>query len=256
MGKLHEVLAVEPSLKGAVDKLIGDTEKTFDSRNAAYSGFSKVFTKKTEEDQDQVPESKVVGYTVKKKLDFLSDHYAKFIDAVFQKELGNQVAKADIKIVTESGGKETEVILAEGVPATMLLSLEHRLEELRKRILDNAPTLDPNFAWKWSENEGCWVTPAIQTISTKKKPVVITKSPATDKFPAQTEILQDDVQVGTWSIVHKSGALAVTEKADMITRLDILLRAVKTARMRANDIEIKSVKMGKRLFDFITGKAV
>lgn len=256
MGKLHEVLAVEPSLKGTVDKLLEETKKTFDGRNAAYMGFSKTYVPMDDQDIDKSPpESKPVGYTVQKKVEYIADSYAKLVDCLLQKEKGNAKAMANIELTLEEGGVERKVTLAEGVPATMLLNLEHRFEDLRK-VLNEAPTLDPNHKWTWSENEQCWTTDATQTLRTKKVPRVITKAPATDKFPAQTELYAEDTPVGTWTQVQKSGALSLKQKSEMLARLDVLLRAVKAARMRANDIEVESPKMGKRLFDFIKGAPV
>lgn len=253
MGKLHEVLSVEPSLKGTVDSFLAETAKTFDGRNAAYSGHSKTYLPLDDKDTDLLPpDSKVVGYTVVEKVDYLSEAYAKFIDCLAQKEIGNTIAKSDLVVIVDKNGVEERLVLAEGMPATLLLALEHRFEKLRKDVFDKAPTLDPNYTWKWDAPQKCWVTPESKTQRLKKKSVVITKAPATDKFPAQTELVSEDVPAGTWTQVLKSGALSLEQKSALLGRLDVTIRALKSARMRANDIEVASAKMGKRIFDFIT----
>lgn len=256
MGKLHELLAVEPSLKGTVDKVLKETTETFDKRNAAYMGFTKTYAPFDDADLDKAPaESKPVGYTVSKKVEYLAGHYEKLLDCLLQKETGNTKAIADLVVkVEDDKGVEKEILIAKSVPATMLLNLEHRLEELRK-VMDGAPTLDPNHKWEWDKNEGCWHTQEFKTLRTKKVPRVITKAPATDKFPAQVELYTEDLPVGTWTQVIKSGSMSLTEKSALLQRIDVLLRAVKAARMRANDIEVESPKLGKKLFDFLVGKA-
>lgn len=250
MGKLHEILAVEGNLKGQTEKLINDAKTTFDGRNAAYTGFSKVYTANDAADPYQhPPENKVVGYTAISKFKFLSEHMIRLLDCQYQKELANQKAHADI-ILTKDDGAEADVTLAQNVPVTMLLTLETRLEEFRK-LVEGCPTLDPNLSWTWNDNTQCWETSPVTKLSTRKVPKVITKAPATDKHPAQTEMFTEDVPVGTWKEIVKSGALSVKQKAELFTRVDILHRAVKKARMRANEQEAPNDKMASKIFDYL-----
>lgn len=253
MGKLHELLAVEPSLKGAVDKILAETKPVFNSKNAAYTGFSKTYTPMKSEDQDTaLPESKAVGYTVAQKIDYISQHYIKLLDVLLQKEKGNQAAVADLVITIDEGGVEKDLILAKAVPATLLLNLEGRFEILRG-LLDEAPTCDPNYQWAKDTNGLGYITGEIKTLRTKKEPRVVVLSAATKEFPAQTHLLQEDLPVGTWIQVLKSGALLVNEKSALLARVDALIRACKKARMRANDIEVGKDKMGKAIFDYLKG---
>lgn len=251
MGKLHELLAVEGSHKSQVDKITTEAKETFSGRNAAYSGFSKTYEPLRSEDPVRHPaENKVVGYTALEKLKYVSQAYANLFDCQFQKECGNQKARADI-VITVDDGAETETILAREVPATMLLSMETRLEELRKAI-EGCPTLDPNLQWEWSQTEGCWTSKEIKKTSTRKQPKVIVKYEATKEHPAQTELFSEDLPVGTWTEVQKSGALSVPQKAAFFRKLDMVQRAVKRARMRANDTEVENKKIAKGIFDYLT----
>ncbi len=253
MGKLYELLAVEPSLKGAVDKVLAETEPVFNSKNSAYMGFSKTYTPHKAEDLDlALPESKAVGYTVAQKFSYIGDHMIKLLDVLLQKEKGNQKAVADLIITVDEGGIEKDIVLAQAVPATLLLNLESRFEVLRT-LLDKAPTCDPNYQWVKDTNGLGYMTGEIKTLRTKKEPRVVTLSHATKEFPAQTHLLQEDLPVGTWIQVLKSGALLVHEKSALMSRLDMLIRALKKARMRANDIEIGKEKMGRAIFDFLKG---
>lgn len=253
MPKLHELLAVEPSLKGTVDKIMVETKPVFNTKNAAYTGFSKTYLPLNAEDKDvALPESKVVGYTVAQKIEYIAIHYIKLMDCLLQKETGNQKAVADLIITIEEGGVEKEITLAKGVPATLLLNLEHRFEALRT-LLDEAPTCDPNYQWKKDQNGIGYITDEMKTYRTKKEPRVVTLAQATEHFPAQVQLLQEDIPVGTWIQTLRSGALLVPEKSALLARVDILIRGAKKARMRANDIEVGKEKMGKAIFDFLKG---
>jgi hypothetical protein len=253
MGKLHEILAVEASHKGMVDKTLAETKVTFNKQNAAYTGFSKTYTPKKEDDRDTaLPQSKTVGYTVAQKIAYVADHYIKLLDVLLQKEKGNQIAKADLVISIEEDGITKDLTLAKDVPATLLLSLEHRFEELRA-ILNEAPTCDPNYVWHKDTNGLGYATDPVQTLRTKKEPRVVVLLEPTQYHPGKAEMLQEDIPVGTWTEILKSGALLVHEKSALLARVDMLIRAAKKARMRANDIEIGKEKMGKAIFDFIKG---
>lgn len=251
MGKLHELLAVEPSLKGAVDKVIEETRPVFNAKNAAYTGFSKTYTPFNADDKDTaLPTNKAVGYTVAQKFAYIGDHYIKLLDCLLQKEKGNQKAVADLVITVEEGGVETDVTLAQAVPATLLLNLEGRFEILRK-LMDEAPTCDPNYQWKKDTNGLGYMTEETKTLKTKKEPRPVVLAQATKEFPAQVHLLQEDIPVGTWAEILKSGAMTVHEKSALLGRIDTLIRATKRARMRANDIEIGKEKMGKAIFDYL-----
>lgn len=254
MSKLHEILAVEPSLKGAADSVLAETQKVFDGRNAAYTGHSKTYNPFKEDDNDKQPaDQKAVGYTVIQKLAYLSEHQARLLDCLFQKEAGNQKAKADLIVTYEEGGVEKEVPLAKDVPATYLLALEHRFEAIRN-VLKEAPTCDPNFQWKKDPNGLGYISDPIKTLRTKKVPVHEVVVQATEHHPAQVKSHDEDVVVGEWTRVEKSGALLVPEKSRLLARMDALIRATKKARMRANDIEVGKEKMGKAVFDFLRGE--
>jgi hypothetical protein len=256
MPKLHEVLAVEPSIKGAADSILAETEKVFDGRNAAYTGHSKVYLPLNDQDTDKPPaDTKAVGYTVPQKIAYLSDAYVRLLDVLLQKEQGNQKAKADLTITVDEGGVEKETVLAKDVPATLLLTLEHRFEALRKVLLA-APTCDPNFQWKRDPNGLGYISDPIETQRTKKVPVHAVVVQATEHHPAQIKSHDEDVPVGKWTRIEKSGALLVSEKSRLLARVDALIRGAKKARMRANDIEVGNAKMGKAIFDFLRGDLV
>jgi hypothetical protein len=181
--------------------------------------------------------------TVPQRLKWFSGHAIKFFDLVLQKDKTNQKATADIEV--------DGVVLVKDVPATTLLMLESKLQEVRK-VLDRAPTLPSTVRWVKDDVEGLWVTAdPVVTFTTKKvaKPVVLYE--ATKEHPAQVREVSEDIPVAKITQTTWAGLLTATEKATLLSRLDVLLQAVKKARQRANTTEVEKGNMGKPVFDFL-----
>jgi O-acetylhomoserine/O-acetylserine sulfhydrylase-like pyridoxal-dependent enzyme len=81
---------------------------------------------------------------------------------------------------------------------------------------------------------------------------VLVKYEATKEHPAQTEVYQKDVPVGTWSVVNFSSALPSDTKKAMMERARKLKDALKMAREEANMTDVKPVKMGEAIFNWIS----
>ncbi|HAI75057.1 MAG TPA: hypothetical protein DCM08_02320, partial [Microscillaceae bacterium] len=84
-----------------------------------------------------------------------------------------------------------------------------------------------------------------------KRPKVIVKYEATEKHPAQTELVNLDFQVGKYETTYYSGKLTAIQKIEMVKRIEKLIEAVKVARAKANNVEVVKVELGKRVFEFI-----
>ena len=141
----------------------------------------------------------------------------------------------------------------EQVPVTHLLFLEKQLIDVHT-FIEKIPTLDSAHDWTYDANKGTHKTAPVEQIRTKKitKPVVLYE--ATDKHPAQVELVSEDITAGTWATVHFSGMLPADEKRAMLTKVVQLQDAVKFAREEANSSVIEKVEVGAKLFDFITTK--
>lgn len=244
MGKLHEVLAVENDLKNAVTKILGETISTFNKKQILFNGFVRTYTPVDREDVETFePEKKEIEYSVKEKLKYTLKHFERFLNVVFQKECTNTKAKAEIKV----DGR----VLVSDIPATMLLALEKYLVELRK-VFNVAPTLDVGKNWV-SDGTAIDRFYAIEKpqYRTKKtmKPVVL--HPATKEHPAQVEKVTEDIRAGQWDIKLFSACLTIKQKSDYLEKVDILIRAIKQARARANMEEVGKTKIAKIIFDYI-----
>jgi hypothetical protein len=144
-------------------------------------------------------------------------------------------------------------VLASGVPVTHLLFLEKQLTDLAT-IVGNAPTLDAAEVWQWDEAAGMHRTAPVMTQSTRKVQQPIVLYPATEKHPAQTQLITEDVVAGNWEMTKFSGAMPGTQKKAMLERIDLLRRAIKEAREEANLIDAEPVRLGAKVFDYILGQ--
>jgi hypothetical protein len=247
MGKLHEVLAVEPDLEGTYRKMLEEAKGVF-KKGEHYLGFTKTLTmfddaRKQEEEAGY--EHRELTSTVQDKLDYVAESVVNYFDAFAQKEATNQLASADLVV----DGK----LLFAAAPATMLLGLETKLRQVRE-VYETIPTLHPGIKWTEDEQAGenIWVTAEPEVaMKTEKtlKPFVL--YPATDKHPAQVKELQDTDNVGIYKKTIRSGMLSPKQKHELLARIDKLIRAVKVARQKANTQEVNTIQIGKTLMDFI-----
>lgn len=248
MAKLHEVLAVEQGLQTTAKKTNEETIRTFGKKDEHFVQTVRHTEYFAEEDKNlNTTETKAMVTTVFDKLLYNVGPNVKAWDALLQKESTNQHASADIEI----DGK----VLVANVPATVLLPLITKLQELRA-VYEAIPTLAPGPVWEPDPEArtggGVWkARDADVAFRTKKtiKPIVL--HPGDDKHPAQVQAIPEDVPVAKISTTHKSGMLTSAQKSDLLARIDRLLRAVKRALQRANTAEVEKRHMGKELFNFI-----
>lgn len=241
MKKLNQILAIEKGVKGRYQSDVSDLYKTV-QKPALFSGLNKTYIKKNEDDDDLPPENVRVQFTVPSLLKDLQKRAEDLFDVEATKDYANCNARANVVL----DGKT----LVENAPATYLLFLEKQLTDLRT-FLSKVPTLDPSEEWAHDDNAGVYKTHVVKTSRTKKvqKPIVLYD--ATDKHPAQTQLITEDVQVGTWNTVKHSGAVSEKRRDEMVDRTERLLKAVKEAREEANSVNAESVSVGRDIFDYI-----
>lgn len=245
MGKLHELLAVEPDLKNTADATLNETVKTLQSKHDHFLGMARTYDVVLEDSEPLPAESKEMVTTVHDKLAHLAKFQARVLDAIYQKEKANTLACADI----EYNGQVIEY----SVPATVLLALENKLKALQQ-VYRVMPTLEPGKQWeKDYERANVYKTPVRQTLRNQKVKVWKVIVPPTDKHAAHVvEDVKDQI-LGRWNVVDYSGMITPLEKSEMLERLDGLLQAVKKARCRANNQEVENVSIGDKLFSIIHG---
>jgi hypothetical protein len=138
-------------------------------------------------------------------------------------------AKADVVI-------DGSVVLAD-VPVTHLLWMEKQLQDLHT-FLSKLPVLDPSDQWTTDIDTGLSTSTTKSTTRGKKVPISFVKAAATDKHPAQVEVLFEDQIVGDWLTTRLSGAARPGDVAVLKERCHTVFLAVKYAREQANSAAV------------------
>jgi hypothetical protein len=248
--KLHELLAVETGLENQANKTRNDLINTFDKKRHLFEEKRTVFTPLGEGAQSVTESQSDIQSTVAKELNWVQGFMAKAIDASYQVAQANTLAKADVVLEDDNG-----TVLLEGVPATSLLELEKRLAEVQA-LVNAIPTLDPakGFSPDPQRGEGYFLARPIKKHRTRKEKKVLVKYEATKEHPAQTELIDQDTVIGSIEEQEWSGLMTPAQKSELINRVEIVSRAVRKARSRANEQEVTNVKIGSKLLGYIFNK--
>lgn len=246
MTKLHELLAAEKTPTAAWNQLADETLKKFGKQSEYFEGYTKSLSmieggEASAAEEAKALEVKALPTTVYDTLAYALDIFAKAEDIQLQKNSTNQKATADVMF--------REKVVFTGLPVDELLGLEARLQKIRQ-IFVSMPTLDASKHWKQNPTLGAhiWETqyPEVTT-KTKKVMTPVVLHAATDKHPAQVQAVNEDIVVGRYTTVRRSGAATAHQKAEAIKCIDELITEVKRARMRANEVPVVNVKIGEQL---------
>lgn len=252
MGVIHELLAVEKDVRGAVAKIIAETRHTFVSKQQHFEERIISFQEfeKEGESKDLVQEShSPMADTVPSKVDYFQEHVGRLLDIILQKEASNAEAKADVVIKEDDG---SEKVLVEGVVVSALIQGVAVFDKIRTEVYMNIPTLDPKKSWREDGNrEGVMVADDVRKTRTELKQAPVVLYEATDKHPAQVQLIQQQIEIGTIIEQFWSGCISSAEKAKRLKRLDNLIAALKAAKARANSNEVKKVTWASRLMKYI-----
>lgn len=243
MAKLHELLAVEGDLKAQAQRAVGEAKGLFLDGQGKFLGQTTVHRPANEGDEQMPSKVTHVATSVDAELAAVWIGFARWINASIQKEETNQSTRAVLII----GGVEVELA------ATSLLNLEAKLLELRA-LYRAIPTNDVTTPWDFDHDIGCFVSEPEVRRSTKKVPRSLVAYEATKEHPAQIQAYQEDVLAGYITITKQSGMITPTEKRARLERLEELFQAVKRARQRANDIQVKKVDIGQHILAHINGE--
>lgn len=250
--KLHEVIAIVGNVNGQFDKTLNDLRETFTKKRHLFEQKRVSFTSFDEGAPTVVEEQSDIQTTVPKELAWFGEFAARLFDTTYNIHSGNTQAKADI--VDDDGNT-----ILKDVPATAMLEMEKILQKMHS-LLESAPTLDPalGFSPDPGTGQGVFVARDKTKNRTKKVKEVLLKAAHTDKHPAQTEVIDVDKPIGTIVETHWSAMLRPADKADLLSRCDLLIRAVKRARFRANEVEVQKPidPPSKALLAFVLGPEI
>ena len=256
--KIHELVAIEKTRKQTYASMVSETMNTFTKKENLFQTHTKTYAPLRNDDLERPADNETPQpiTTVKAKLDYFQKYLVGIMDVVLQKEEANSRSKADIILESED---TTDITIATGVPVSALVQIENLLDQVRKEVYENIPTLDPAKKWTLDEaaGDGTYKSDEMIRQSTKKIPRVIVLHPGSDKHPAQTQLVSEDVLAGNWTTIHFSGKITPAEKSNILARVDNLIDAVKKARTRANDTEINSQKkIGKAIIGYINNGVI
>jgi hypothetical protein len=245
MPKLNQIIAIEKGVKGRAQKAITELYRAA-GQPALFNGFTKVYNPSQEDGDTFPPESQRVQANATDSLKAFSQAVKELFDVTMTKDCGNTEAVADI--VLEDG----KVIMSD-VPPTFLLFLEKQLNDINTYVA-SLPELDPAFDWKFDADQRVYRSATVKTGKTRKDQVPLVLYNATDKHPAQTQLITQDVTIGYWDTEKLSGAVAPERKKQVLDRISALIRAVKFAREAANATEITRQKAGDPIMQYLFGE--
>lgn len=244
--KLHELLAVKENVDNQAKQCRTDLATTFEKKRHLFEETKKTYTPDGENQKPVTEEQKDIQTTVSKEIEWISRILAKAIDVNYQIDLANTMAKADVMV--------DGTALLKDVPATNLLLLAKRLQEI-KALVDVIPTLDPakGFRPDGDKGKGIYKAREIHKARTKKENSVLVLYPATDKHPAQTQLVSEDKKIGVIQELEWSAMITPAMKSDILERLETLIRAVKRAQAKANEtqLDVTGNVIGESVLEYI-----
>lgn len=241
MAQLNQIVAILKGVKSDANRAFTDIHHTL-QKTALLAGISRSYAPYDEKGEQLPSESTLLQVRAAEKVREAAAVLTRLFDVTATQEWGNAEAKADIVV-------DGKTILT-AVPVTYLIFLEKQLTDL-KTFISKLPTLDPAEQWHYDPGMDAHATDPNKTVRTKKEARVIEKSPATDKHPAQVELVYEDKGVGTWATIKYSGALTVKRVSQLTERVEALLQAVKFAREAANSAKVTDQRVGKPIFDYL-----
>jgi hypothetical protein len=242
---LNEVITTLKGVKTRTNARCTELHRTL-QKPELITGLVREYKSKFDGGDQHPPESKKVQAIAVEQLDEMAKLTAELFDAEAALDFANCTARADV-IVGE------RVILADA-PSTFLLFVEKQLIDLHT-TLTQMIVLDEADNWNEDANQrGLYRTAPVDTARTKKviRPLIL--APATDKHPAQTDKITEDIIEGYWTVTKLSGAVPSKAKKALLDRIDRLVDAVREARERANLVAAPHIPAGRNFMDYVFGR--
>lgn len=164
------------------------------------------------------------------------------IDVEATKNLADTTAKADVVL-------DGRALLA-NVPITTLLFLKNEISNFLT-VFKSIPVQSLSERWEPTTATGMYRTPEEIVPSTAKISEHRIIVPPTDKFPAQTQLVSEDRQSGTYKTVKFTAALPVNQRDALVERTGALLDAIKQAIVVANHEPVTDVEAGATIFNYL-----
>lgn len=241
MPTLHEILPQEAHVKSRSHKLRTQRFREL-ARPSAFDGEVRTFEKIDDDYIDLPEEVKLVERKVDDIFREIREEFTELYDLEATKNEINRSAAADVIV--------DGVTVFKDLSSTSIMFLIKELEHTRT-FVQAAPTLSPTLTWTHDDNSGQYVSAPVKTHRTEKvqRPIVLVE--ATEKHPAQAQLITEQQTVGYWNKVQHSGAIPEQKKRELLRRVEKLSVALKEALGRANQAEAPSVSVGDALFNYV-----
>lgn len=226
--KLNQIIAIESSSKARRHSFMSEVYKRIQKPDL-FTGHTRVYHRRDEDSEDLPPETKNVQHTVVSILQETQAVLQEHFSVIAQKDWGNCTARGQLIV--------DGVVVAADIPVTYLLFLEKELTDVRT-FLETLPVPENTEHWYEDPTTGLYKTDPVPTHRTKKVQRPIVLYDATEHHPAQTQLITEDVIAGTWHTTKYSSGLSAVRKAQLVSRVEKLIRAVKLAREEANTMEL------------------
>lgn len=239
--KLNQILAIRTDTRGKSAGTRKQLTEIHRTKADAFHGMVRSYEPLNDGDAGKPGESVRVQVTVEDAIrairELTSDHWGIELTT----DIGNQGATANVVV--------NGTVLMEEVPSVHLLFLETQLVDLRT-LINGFPELDPSENWTRDDALNLWKSDAVVRESTTKEERPIVLYEATERHPAQCQLITKDVVVGNWTQTKHSGAIRREDKRLILERLEAVARAVSMARQEANSAEVTR-HQGNALVDFV-----
>jgi len=243
MSKLNQIIAVANGKKSRASSEVTRVHHLMQKPDL-YSGINRTYTPKDDDGERRPPESKNVQYTVRAGITEVRAVLGELFDAVAAQDNTNCHAAADLTV--------GDRVLIAKCPVTTLLFLEKQLVDIHT-FVDKLPTLDPSDTWTFDSVTDSYRSESHDTLATRKVPKAFVAYEATKEHPAQVQVYNEDVVVGSWRTTKFSGAIPAKDKNAMLARVRQLQEAVKLAREKANMEEVVDLKIADPVLGFVFG---
>lgn len=239
--KLNQAIAMVSGKKTRSQKQLTELHRGW--QVGLIEGGTRTYTPKDEQGQQLPKEENPVQLRVNEVFSGAKEILTDYWDAVCTQETGNQGATASLHLP----GLDVN-----DIPVTVLLFLEKQLNDLHT-LVQGVPTLKTEYRWTFDEATDCYVSEPVEQVRTKKvqKPIVLYD--ATDKHPAQTQLITEDEVIGSYHTTLMSGAIPLKEKRTILTRITELQEKVKLAREEANGATVETARIGEGILDYVFG---
>jgi len=246
--KLHQLLAVIDGRKKSANRVVTDLYHAL-QKPAWYAGLSKVYQPLDDEGTKLPPEAVRVQRNARADLEAIAETMTGLLDLTAQKDWTNASPEARGTVTVDG------TVLIKDAPVTYLLSLKTALtgSDGIKSVFEAVPTLDPAETWLDDEANNGYRTDPVKTHRNEKRQKPLVLFPATDRHPAQTQLVTEDVLAGYWERTLFSGAIKPTDKERLLSRLHKLVEAISVAIEQANQAEVETRKVTAPAFQYLLG---